>query len=228
MKFWIRVNGEQVGPMDIEQLKGQNITPTTYVWCAGMKDWSYARDVADLQDVIIYKNAVVTPPTQPVSEIVKEEVVEEQTSTEDVAEEIVEPATEVSNTTTNENEAEIESVEPEIVETVETPAEEIKEEPVNIVNEPQPCATASNKTEELPCPPTNILWSILITMLCCQPLGIAAIVCSAMVKSKYYDYGYETAKKYSDWSARLCIAGIVLTILYISFILPMSIMTVMM
>ena len=52
MKFWIRINGLQEGPMDKEQLKAQNITPTTYVWCAGMKDWAYARDVADLQDII--------------------------------------------------------------------------------------------------------------------------------------------------------------------------------
>ena len=38
MKFWIRINGLQEGPMEIDQMKQYNITPTTFVWCAGMKD----------------------------------------------------------------------------------------------------------------------------------------------------------------------------------------------
>ena len=51
MKFWVRINGLQEGPMEIDQMKDYNITPTTYVWCAGMKDWAYARDVEVLKDV---------------------------------------------------------------------------------------------------------------------------------------------------------------------------------
>lgn len=210
MKFWIRVNGEQVGPMDLEQLKGQNITPTTYVWCAGMKDWAYARDVADLQDIICYNNVVVTPPTNPVE--TNDAVVEVQEPTECVVEDYNEPDT---NETIDHNEV------------IEEPKVEEEEdevyEPINNHTTVEP-ATKQSRTEEQPCPPTNLVWSILITVLCCQPLGIVAVVLSAMVKSKYYECGYETAKKYSDWSAGLCIASIVLSILYISFVLPFSLM----
>lgn len=68
MKFWVRINGLQEGPMEIDQLRNYNITPTTYVWCAGMKDWAYARDVEDLKDVIV-KVGTEEPKESEVSDI---------------------------------------------------------------------------------------------------------------------------------------------------------------
>ena len=67
MKFWIRINGLQEGPMEIDQMKQYNITPTTFVWCAGMKDWAYARDVEDLKEVLA-QCASENAPSAPASE----------------------------------------------------------------------------------------------------------------------------------------------------------------
>lgn len=213
MKFWIRINGLQEGPMEIDQMKQYNITPTTYVWCAGMKDWAYARDVDDLKEVLqqCTNENVPTPPTNP------------ETLDIDTANDVVE---------TNE----VEEFEPQID---DKPAEEedIANEPIvhtaPVVDEPQQSAPTQPETDVKskdvpPCPPTNLVWSILATVLCCQVLGIIAIVFSAQVTSKYNTGDYTTAKKYSEWSAWLVIASIVLSILWSSFALPFMIIAEMM
>ena len=199
MKFWIRINGLQEGPMDLEQLKAQKITPTTYVWCAGMKDWAYARDVTDLQDIIAQNSNSEEPGyNNP-----------EQTSI-------------VEADTTNE---------PEQLNDTETPASasDTDSQPEQVINRPavQPATTFNEPQkedkpkEERPCPPNNLIWAILITIFCCQPIGIVAIILAAQVSNKYYDSGYEAAKKYSDWTAILCIACIVLAILSMSIFTPL-------
>ena len=196
MKFWIRINGLQEGPMDKEQLKAQNITPTTYVWCAGMKDWAYARDVADLQDIISANGE-----NDVQESLATETAVTSETDADTSAEQPCENATE--------NAAAYEPV-------AESPVpqkEQAQNDPYTALETP---VAEAKPVEERPCPPNNLIWAILITILCCQPLGILAIVFSAQVNSKYYESGYDAAKKYSDWSAILCIASVVLVILSVS------------
>ena len=68
-----------------------------------------------------------------------------------------------------------------------------------------------------PCPPTNLVWAILCTLLCCTPLGVVAIVMSAMVRSSYNAGDYDKAQRLSDRSAWWCIASIVLGIIAMPF-----------
>lgn len=70
---------------------------------------------------------------------------------------------------------------------------------------------------EQECPPTNLVWAIISTVLCCAPLGIVAIVLAANVKPKWRIGDYAKARKYSDWSAWLCIAAITLGVLFMPF-----------
>jgi hypothetical protein len=69
-------------------------------------------------------------------------------------------------------------------------------------------------------PPQNYLvWSILSTIFCCLPLGIASIVFAAQVNSKWSAgdvagaiESSEKAKKFAMWSA---VAGVIIVVLYI-------------
>ena len=195
MKFWIRVNGLQEGPMDIDQLKEYNITPTTYVWCAGMKDWAYARDVVDLQDLFTDYVEINTP-AETLEEISAE--TEPEQNQEQVTESV--PVSEIEQ-----NEPQ-----PQVTETAtpqNTSIEQTYEE--------------KQSREERPCPPNNLIWGILITIFCCQPLAILAIIFSAQVGNKYYEEGYEAAKKYSNWAGIICIISIVLSILLCSVFYPL-------
>lgn len=63
------------------------------------------------------------------------------------------------------------------------------------------------------------MWSILVTLFCCLPLGIAAIVKSSQVNGLWAQGRYaeaqtsaESAKKLVMWSA---IVGAVVTVMYV-------------
>lgn len=173
MKFWIRIDGLQEGPMEIDQLKKHNITPTTYVWCAGMKDWAYARDVADLKDVIVTVESTEEGYASSAMDETTDDVTTPQPETQ-VDEEVA-------------------------------PAKQPKPEPVQ---------------SKRPCPPNNLVWAILATILCCQFTGIIAIIFAAQVNNKYYREGYKAAKKYSDMAGIWCIISVVLAILSYSIFIP--------
>ena len=55
--YYIHDGTDSTGPFDHAQLKAKSITKSTPVWCAGMEDWKYAGEVAELQNLFI-----ITPP----------------------------------------------------------------------------------------------------------------------------------------------------------------------
>jgi hypothetical protein len=68
-------------------------------------------------------------------------------------------------------------------------------------------------------PPNYLVWAILSTILCCLPLGIASIVFSTQVNSKWAlgdvagaQDSSEKAKKFAIWSA---IAWAIVVVLYV-------------
>ena len=77
-----------------------------------------------------------------------------------------------------------------------------------------------------PCPPTNLAWAIISTVLCCIPTGIVAIIYALKVSNKYREGDIEGAKRASETGAWWCIATIILGILFMPlsylFMLPGS------
>lgn len=71
-------------------------------------------------------------------------------------------------------------------------------------------------------PKTWLVESILVTVLCCLPFGVAAIINAAKVDSKYASGDYEGAKKSSadakKWTIIGLITGLVFMILYFGFV----------
>ncbi|MGN0028207.1 MAG: CD225/dispanin family protein [Marinilabiliaceae bacterium] len=63
-------------------------------------------------------------------------------------------------------------------------------------------------------PPTYLVWSIVMTILCCLPFGIVAIVKSSKVESYYFLGLYAESLKSSNDAKIWCIvsacAGVVL------------------
>ena len=64
-----------------------------------------------------------------------------------------------------------------------------------------------------PCPPTNLVWAIITTLLCCLPAGIVGIFYAIKVQNKYREGDIEGAKRASETGAWWCIASIILGIL---------------
>lgn len=71
-------------------------------------------------------------------------------------------------------------------------------------------------------PKTWLVESILMTVLCCLPFGVAAIVNAAKVDSRYAAGDYEGAKKSSDeakkWNLVGLIVGLLFYIIYFGFV----------
>lgn len=85
----------------------------------------------------------------------------------------------------------------------------------------QPYQPQQGVTE--PCPPTNLVWAIISTLLCCLPTGIVAIFYSLKVTNKYREGDIDGAKRASETGAWWCIATIILGILS----LPLSYLMVL-
>lgn len=67
-------------------------------------------------------------------------------------------------------------------------------------------------------PPNYLVWAILSTVLCCLPLGIASIVFSTQVNTKWAQGdqagAHESARKAKQFAIWSAIAGLVVAVLY--------------
>ena len=60
-----------------------------------------------------------------------------------------------------------------------------------------------------PRPDSYLVWSILVTVLCCLPFGIVAIVKSTQVDSRYNSGDYQGAQKAAEEAKKWCIISAV-------------------
>lgn len=144
--FYINSNGQQVGPISMDQFENQEINKDTLVWCEGMSQWMKAGEVAELESLFI-----PTPPA-------------------------------------------VQSVPP---------------------IPPVPQSAPIKK-----CPENYMVFSILTTILCCLPAGIAAILYSSKVDKAWAQGNEEEAIKNSDQARLWCIISLVggIIVFGISFI----------
>ena len=131
------------------------------------------------------------------------------------------------------------------IDSPEKPAPERQEPPVYIEQSPQqpapppygwgarrpsptpppygnPAPGAVNQPHQEPMPDTYLVWSVIITILCCLIPGIIAIIYSASVSSKYFRGDIEGAKKASRNAQIWCIVSIVAGIIWSTLYVPLS------
>ncbi len=83
----------------------------------------------------------------------------------------------------------------------------------------QPCDEMSLADE--PCPSTNLVWAIAATVLCCAPLGIAAIYQATRVTKCYRAGDLRGARDASEASQWWSISAIVLGVVWRPLILSL-------
>lgn len=94
------------------------------------------------------------------------------------------------------------------------PAGEIPELASLFATPPVPPVPPVPPTPPIDKKPDNLLvWSILATVLCCLPLGIAAIIYSNKVDPLWNEGKYEEAKKAAETAKMYCIISLVVGIL---------------
>lgn len=73
-----------------------------------------------------------------------------------------------------------------------------------------------------PMPETYLVWSVVITILCCLIPGIIAIIYSASVSSKYYQGNIEGARRASRNAQIWCIVSIIAGIVWATLYIPLA------
>ena len=199
MKYWANINGVQHGPVEKQQLIGLGLTRDSYVWREGLEDWVMVQNFSELDDLFPVKPMADVPPT------------DDNTSTTAAVTPACEPLTEE---TPADEPAEDMTPADDIVPPAIPQIPQIPQQPYQQPYRPGEQQYAPQQPLP-PCPPTNLVWGILTTVLCCQVLGIVSIVYALQVKAKYDSGDLETAQRYSDraamWSIAAIVAGLIVT-----------------
>lgn len=85
-------------------------------------------------------------------------------------------------------------------------------------------AAAPNPGNNEKMPPTYLVWSVVMTVICCLPAGIAAIIFSCQVSSKFFAGDYAGAVKASQRAEIWIIVSFVLGVLANTLYLPISLL----
>lgn len=196
MKYWANINGVQHGPVEKQQLIGLGLTRDSYVWREGLEDWVMVQNFSELDDLFPVKPMADVPPTDDGNYTAAAETPRCEPLTEET------PADEPDEDKTPADD----TVPPAIPQIPQIPQQPYQQPYQQTVAPQQPLP---------PCPPTNLVWGILTTVLCCQVLGIVSIVYALQVKAKYDSGDLETAQRYSDraamWSIVAIVAGLIVT-----------------
>lgn len=196
MQYWINHNGVQSGPMELDALKEMGLTSSAYVWHEGLTDWVKITQLPELQGLY---QMLGTP--------------QEMAQTVETGQP-VEPGVETASSTVGESSQPASEPSQPVVESTHYGTSQQWQQPqaagYQVPVQPQ--------TSTEPCPPTNLVWAIITTLLCCLPAGVVAIAYAVKVQNKYREGDIEGAKRASETGAWWCIASIILFILTMPFI----------
>lgn len=182
MEYWTIIDDRHAGPYTADELIGMGIKPDSPVWTSGLPDWVEASEIEELKAAIERRDAPRPAPEPPVPAPAPAPVQQPEPAPAPVIDHASCPRQPVT------------PVYPQAA-PAPRPRWEWQQE-----------ATVPDE----PCPPAYLAWSIIVTILCCQVLGIAAIICSAQTKQAYGRGNLAKAKKMSDAAQWLIIISIVL------------------
>jgi hypothetical protein len=181
-QYWINFNGEQKGPMSLEQMAKTGIDETAYVWHSGLSDWVKITAVPELKEMLENTSGTQLPETE--TQPIENEEVPELPEREEVPQL---PEKEVA---------------PQLPNNVAQ--RRYYQRPVTSR------AAASEAPKEIPeCPPTNLVWAIISTVFCCTIIGIVGIIFACLTRNSYKNGDFKRAERMSEYGAWAVIASII-------------------
>ena len=199
MQIWVNINGVQSGPITREALAEIVTDPSvTYVWHQGMSNWERIDRLPEFADIV-----AATPKAPAVPEIPAEPEKPElsdltdssdQSDGSDLSEKSSAAAS--ASPSTGSCIPPIPPTAPHIPHYY-APQPQYYQQPYQ---QPQPADKI---------PSTYMAWSILFTILCCNAVGVIAIVFSALTSQNINSGNLALAQRYSDYAAYAIIGTIV-------------------
>lgn len=195
MQIWVNINGVQSGPISREALAEIVTDPSvTYVWHQGMSNWERIDRLPEFADIV-----AAAPKAPAVPEIPAEPKKPELSDSSDQSDQ----SDRSVPSDFSEKSVKSGSCIPPIPPTVPNipyyyaPQPQYYQQPYQ---QPQPADKI---------PSTYMAWSILFTILCCNAVGVIAIVFSALTSQNINSGNLALAQRYSDYAAYAIIGTIV-------------------
>ena len=189
VKYWINQDGVQEGPLTFEELKAKGLTRDAYVWREGLAEWVPVSSLAELTICLLPAAEVSQPALSSAPEVLPE-----ASDVAEVAEESVAAAV------------------PPVLPPDEAVAPAVAPAAAPVVLPAQQQPVPAQPEQELP--PTNLVWAIITTVLCCVPCGVVAILYASKVSSALQSGDLAAARSASEKGAWWCIGGIVAGIVF--------------
>lgn len=197
--FFIDSNGQQQGPVAIDQLMSNGVTPASMVWCEGMADWQRASEVEELNAIfnpgqnINPNNNQWNQPLQGQGMPYGNQPYQNQGYGQGY------PNQQYAN-----------------------PNPQYGGYNPHQGMQPNPYSqnTFGNQPNQ-PAPSNYMIWSVLTLLFCCLPFGIIALIYSSKVDGLWstgrYEEAIQAANNAKKWNIISAVCGIVGTIIYIIF-----------
>ena len=196
--YYVDGNNQQQGPIDAAQLPAFGVTTKTLVWCEGMANWQAAGEIPELASFFAAKQPEI--PAQP------------QMQPGTPAQPQMQPGTPAQPQMQPQAQPQVQPQTMNINNFQQT------QQPMNT----QPPFQQPNNQQMPPQPDNYLIWAILVTILCCLPLGIASIIYATKVSSLYAQGDYNGAVDASQKAKKFAmiggIGGLIFVIIYVIFV----------
>ena len=193
MQIWVNINGVQSGPISREALAEIVTDPSvTYVWHQGMSNWERIDRLPEFADIVAA--APKAPAVPKASAEPEKPELSDPSDLSDLSEKSSAAAS--ASPSTGSCIPPIPPTAPHIPHYY-APQPQYYQQPYQ---QPQPADKI---------PSTYMAWSILFTILCCNAVGVIAIVFSALTSQNINSGNLALAQRYSDYAAYAIIGTIV-------------------
>ena len=201
-KYWVNIDGIQSGPISRDELANIDFNPeVTYVWHEELDDWQRIDHLSEFADIVAAKQKAAAESAE------HSELSEHSEHSE-------------NSEHSEESEHSESSVTPPPVPQPPVPQPPMPQPPVPQPPMPQPPMPQPPVAPEAEAP-TNLVWAVIATVMCCQITGVIAIVYGAMTSSANSAGNYEKARRYSDIAQIWVMVSIVLGLIYMPIALLM-------
>lgn len=193
-KYWVNIDGIQSGPISRDELANIDFNPeVTYVWHEELDDWQRIDRLSEFADIVAAKQKAAAESAERSENSESSENSEQSEESEDSES----------------------SVTPPPVPQPPMPQPPMPQPPMPQPPMPQPPVAPEAEA------PTNLVWAVIATVMCCQITGVIAIVYGAMTSSANSAGNYAKARRYSDIAQIWVMVSIVLGLIYMPIALLM-------
>ena len=203
-KYWVNIDGIQSGPISRDELANIDFNPeVTYVWHEELDDWQRIDRLSEFADIVAAKQKAAAESAEhsELSEQSEHSENSEQSEQSEESEPSVTPPPVPQPSVPSQPVEGSENSEPSVT-------------PPPVPQPPMPQLMLQPPVTPEAEAPTNLVWAVIATVMCCQITGVIAIVYGAMTSSANSAGNYEKARRYSDIAQIWVMVSIVLGLIY--------------